>query len=123
MKKRRHADVIIDEVARPGELPILIIKGAGMPHGIAWMPGDSASLTQDAGTLFVACRATCPGFQAFCGTNLKRNQFVHELQEARNHQSAVLLNAKTTEIFGDDATRLKTHLKSLRKKLIDEHDT
>ena len=62
MKKRRHVDVIIDEVARPGELPMLIIKGVGMPHDIACMPRYSASLTQDAGTLFVACRATCPGF-------------------------------------------------------------
>ena len=47
MRKRRHADVSIDEAARPGELPMLITTGAGMARAIAWMPGAALMWSAD----------------------------------------------------------------------------
>jgi hypothetical protein len=121
--KRKLDAVIIDEIPRQGEPPLVIIKGAAMPRGTAWVPGDIDALKQDAHGSFVALGAAIdPGFQLFCGVSLKNNQFLQDLLVARNKKSLEAVEEKTRSYYGVDATRNKSRLFALRKKLIEEHE-
>ena len=38
--ERQRAEVTVDEFVRPGESSVVMIKGAGMQPGVAWVPAE-----------------------------------------------------------------------------------
>ena len=102
MPKRTRQQVIVDEISRGDDDPLVVVRGGMFARGMVWFPGESDGVTKTPshGT-FISISATDPAMQQLSGCSLINNGMLVDLLKARNEACDEVLTNKTKEHFGN----------------------
>ena len=103
MPKRTRQQVIVDEISRGDDDPLVVVRGGMFPRGMVWLPGESSDVVTQTPShdTFISISATDPAMQQLSGCSLINNGMLVDLLKARNEACEEVLTHKTKEHFGN----------------------